>query len=229
MPWIPGEAIIVRMTHAQSFVAESQQMGDLLVGTEKVTYLVNRCKIYETLYIYSASPGQALNNLRAALVAIYATILRFLASANQLYDKNTVSRAAHAVLNTDKVRNFIQTCQSLEERVDVEANNCERTYSHAAHTKLSEHMERLKQLLKEIGEPILRIDGRVAALWENLDLSERFEILCWTSDVQYEGNHKAAREGRTAGTGQWLLVHERYCQWRKSSASMILWLHGIRK
>lgn len=217
------------MTYAQSIVAESQQMGHLLVGTEKLTYLVCRCKIYETLYVYSTNTGQALANLQAALVTLYATILRFLALVNRLYDKHTISRAVHAVLNSDEVHKFIQSCQSLEERVDFEASNCERTYNHAAHTKLGKHMERLEQLLKEMREPIVRIDDRVAALWDRSNHSERSEILCWTSNVPYEANHKTAREGRTVDTGQWLLTHERYRQWRNSSASMILWLHGIRK
>lgn len=225
-----------RMTHTQSFVAESQQMGDLLVGTEKVTYLVSRCKIYETLYNPGANsgqalanPGQALANLRAALVELYATILRFLASANRQYNKNTASRAIYAVLNPDAVRQFIQSCQSLEERVDIEAGNCERTYSHAAHTELGKDIEGLKELLKKMQEPIVRVDDQVAALWDRSNRSEQSEILRWTSDVRYEENHKTVREGWTAGTGQWLLKHEKYCQWRKSSASMILWLHGIRK
>ncbi|KAI9781927.1 MAG: hypothetical protein M1816_002150 [Peltula sp. TS41687] len=142
----------------QSIVADSQQMGDLLVGTEKVTYLICRCKIYETLYVYSANTGQALANLQPALVALYATILRFLALANRLYDKNTIPRAIHAVLNSDEVHKFIQSCQSLEEQVDFEASNCERTYSHTAHTKLDEHMESLEQLLSDMREPIVRTD-----------------------------------------------------------------------
>ncbi|KAI9787365.1 MAG: hypothetical protein M1816_007651 [Peltula sp. TS41687] len=211
----------------QSLVAESQQMGDLLVGVEKVTYLVSRCKIYETLYVYSTNPSQALANLRTALVELYATILRFLALANRLYDKNTFTRTFYAVLNPGEINSFIQSCQPLEERVDLEASNCERTYSHAAHTKLGKHMDQLKQLLKEMREPIVRTDDRVATLWDRSNQSERSGILSWTSNVPYEANHKTASEGRTADTGQWLLTHERYLQWRKSSASMILWLHGI--
>lgn len=221
--------MIGRMTNVQSLVADSQQMGDLLFGTEKVTYLVNRCKIYEALYVYNATPGQALNNLRLALIALYDTILRFFASANRLYDKKTASRAVHAILNPDDVRNFIQNCQSLEEQVDIEASNCERTYTHTVHVKLGKHMGRLEQLLKETRDPIVRIDERVTNLWVRSNVSEQYEILCWTSPVPYEENHKTAREKRTADTGQWLLMHEIYCQWRKSSASMILWLHGIRE
>lgn len=106
--------MINELTLPQSAVANSQQMGDLLIGTEKATYLISRCKIYERLYIHGASPGEVLNNLQSALVALYAEILRFLATANRLYNKNTASRALHASLSPDEVRNFVQNCQSLE-------------------------------------------------------------------------------------------------------------------
>jgi hypothetical protein len=35
---------------AKTVVAESQQMGALLVGLGTVTNLINRCKIYKILY-----------------------------------------------------------------------------------------------------------------------------------------------------------------------------------
>lgn len=37
------------------------------------------------------------------------------------------------------------------------------------------------------------------------------------------------RKGWTQGTGQWFLDHSQYREWRDSSASTILWLHGPRK
>ena len=235
-------------------VAESQQMGALLIGVEKVTYLINRCKIYEILYLRDKRSGQAVAdlepaetnpepamrnpesavvnlepavaNLESALVTLYAAMLRFLSTANQLYGKNVAARAIHGILNPDKVASFVGECQSLEERVDIEASNCERTYSRA---KLGECGERLKQLLVDLQEPIVRVDSRVTALHDRLDESERSEILTWVSDIQYESNHYTARKERTDGTGEWLLRHERYREWRGSSASTILWLHGIRR
>jgi hypothetical protein len=235
-------------------VAESQQMGALLIGVEKVTYLINRCKIYEILYLRDKRPWEAVAdlepaetnpdlamknpdpamktpesavaNLESALVMLYAAMLRFLSTANQLYDKNVAARAIHGILNPDKVVSFVDECRSLERRVDIEASNCERTYSRA---KLGECGERLKQLLAGLQEPIVRVDSRVAALHDRLNESERSEILTWVSDIQYESNHYTARKERTDGTGEWLLRHERYQEWRRSSASTILWLHGIRR
>ncbi|KAJ9634602.1 hypothetical protein H2199_008885 [Coniosporium tulheliwenetii] len=216
LPWAGVRFIL----HAA--VAESQQMGDLLVATEKATYLINRGTIYELLYLqcnHGTSSDQVLLNLRGALVKLYATVLRLHANANRLYDKSTASRAIHAVLNPDEVRNFVQECQTLEERVDIEASNCERMYAHEAHATLRNRMENLQQLLDEMKQPVVRVDDRVAELWDRSNLSQQYEILRWTSDTPYEENHKTARDGRTEDTGKWLLMHERYLQWRKSTGA----------
>ena len=199
-------------------------MGALLIGVEKVAYLINRCKIYETLYLPNKQFGQAgidpepaVANLESALVTLYATMLRFLATASRLYDKSFGARAVRGILNVEEVTDFVAECQRLETRVDIEASNCDRTCSQTTHKKLA-----------SLQEPIMRTDFRVAALYDKLNESERCEILTWVSDIPYESNHYTARRGRTDGTGEWLLRHDRYREWRGSSASTILWLHGIR-
>jgi hypothetical protein len=49
----------MKLTLKKMAVAESQQMGALLIGVEKVTYLTNRCKVYETIYLHDKQSGQA--------------------------------------------------------------------------------------------------------------------------------------------------------------------------
>jgi hypothetical protein len=218
----------MKPTLEEMAVAESQQMGALLIGVEKVTYLISRCKIYEILYLHDKQSGLEVKNLELALVELYAAMLQFLAKANRLY-KNFSTRLLHGILNPDEVVGFVKRCEDLETRVDFEVGNCERTYSRTAHAKLDECGKRLEQLLAGLQKPIMRTDSGVAALYANLNESERFDILTWLSSIQYEKNHRTAREGRTDGTGKWLLEHERFLDWRRSSSSMILWLHGIRK
>ncbi|EON65807.1 hypothetical protein W97_05046 [Coniosporium apollinis CBS 100218] len=224
LPWAGVRFIL------QAAVADSQQMGNLLVGMEKVTCLMSRGTIYENFYLHmkhGTNPNQAVNNLQDALVKLYAKVLQFLAGANRLYNKNTASRAIHAILNPDEVHGFIKDCQPLEDRVNIEASNCEHMYTHEALSELGKQMKQLRQLLDDINKPIVRIDPRIAALWDRSNADEHSQILLWTSDIPYEGNHKTAKEGRAKDTGQWLLTHAKYSRWRNSSASMILWLHGI--
>jgi hypothetical protein len=109
--------------------------------------------------------------------------------------------------------------------VDVEANDCDHTRSRVAHAKIAD----LERLLGDLTAPIFRTDRQVAKLWERLEDSRRIKILTWASSIPYEDNHYTARQEHVDSTGEWLLKHEMYREWRGSSASMILWLHGIRK
>jgi hypothetical protein len=118
------------------------------------------------------------------------------------YNKSLGIRALHGILHTEEVVGFVNRCEKLETRVDIEIGNCERLYSRTAHTKLDECGERLKQLLVDLQRPIMRTDFRVAALYDGLNESERSDILNWLSSIRYEKNHRTAREGRTDGTGK---------------------------
>lgn len=216
----------------QITVAESQQMGALLTGVESMTSLIACCQIYETLYLSrehlerdQEQWEQARINLKAALVVLYATILRFLGSAIWAYDHGTIIRTVHAILNPAEIIGFLDKCRSLENIVIREADNCERIL----HASSNEQIQKLKQILDDLHSPIVRIDSRVAALCEHLESSKRLDLLKWISGIPYEENHFFARQGRTKGTGEWLLRHERYREWRASSASMILWIHGDRE
>ena len=171
-----------------------------------------------------------MDNLRVALVALYAAILTFLTSANLHYNQNTAKRFVHAIVKPDEVLDYIQNCRELEDRVFKEAATCESMHAHVFHESSREQVvQGLKHLLKELQDPIVRIDDRVKMLWDTIEEAEQFNILCWISPIPYEENHRTARGGRVANTCQWLLMHEVYCQWRRSSASSMLWLHGIRE
>lgn len=218
----------------QMTVAESQQMGALLTGVEKVTSLIARCQIYEALYLEKEQSEQeewrpVVSNLNSALVTLYATVLSFLASAIRAYNQGIISRTLCTILNPVEVIGFIDKCQTLENNVAVEVDNCERIHTRRIHASSEEQIQSLKQILADLQTPILRTDSRVAALGEKLDSSERLIMLEWISDIRYEENHFFASQGRTDRTGEWLLRHGRYREWRASSASVILWLHGDRE
>ncbi len=118
--------------------------------------------------------------------------------------------------------NLVADCQTLETRADIEANNCGRASNDTRHSALL-------RLLETYQAAIARTDERVAKLWLRADASDRHRVLCWASSIPYEKVHETALAGRTPGTGQWLLGHARFREWRDCSASMIPWLSGIRK
>ncbi|TKA82405.1 hypothetical protein B0A49_00003 [Cryomyces minteri] len=201
LPWAAVRFLL------QIAVAGVEQIGALLVGADTITYLTNRCKIYEVLYLYGAiNPTElCVTNLETALVELYAAMLRFLAEAVSIYEKRSGGRSVHALLNPLAVQNFVENCRSLEQRVDIEARLCESVHSRSADSKLSGKTEQLKQILEDLQKPLLRVDDRVGTLWEKSNKQDRLEILMWISSIPHEDDHTSKSEGRTAGTGQWLL------------------------
>lgn len=195
-------------------------MGALLVGLEMLTNLIDRCTIYENLYI--GRTGKAFSNFEAALIRLCAGMLRFLANAGKLYGRSAGRRIVGAVLQPDRITNLASEFEKLQIQVEYAASNCERTTSRAA-------QDELEQLLADLKAPIVRTDVRLTTLWDRSDQSRRIKILRWLSDIPYKDMHDEARKGHVKDTGEWLLKHEKYLEWRRSSASMVLWLHGIRE
>lgn len=59
--------------------------------------------------------------------------------------------------------------------------------------------------------------------------SERRDVFKWMSQIPYKTHHKTVGKGLLPKSGLWLLQNIEFVEWRKSSSSSILWLHGIRK
>jgi hypothetical protein len=201
-------------------------MAALLIGVERVTHAVARCKIYEALYRIALRDTDELTNLERSLVGLYVVILEYLSAASDLFDMSTLRRIGHAMLMPDKVEAFLAACENALTPLDIDASNCERLFQRAVHDEVS---AKLQQLLTELQAPLVRIDRRVAALSERSRRAEHGAILRWVSDIPYETNHHLACHGRTQGTAEWILTRPTYLEWRSTSASMFLWLHGIRK
>ena len=215
--------------------SEKQHMGTILLGVEKITYLISRCKLYELLYLQEprlteqtdqADLEQATSNLRAALVALYVLMLKFLDSSIRAYSKSSVNRQFSAMLNPGDPDSFLDTFKESEMTVYMEASICETIISRGtAHTVIQSQQE-VRQLLHELERPLLRVERTVECLSQHIQGKERSEILNWVSKLPYEEYHQIAKNGLTNGTGEWLLSHEKYAEWRHSSASTILWLYA---
>lgn len=209
-------------------------MAALLMGLEKIGYLVSQCEIYECLYLrlHPTQPTkqseqlslQAKIQLEKAMTELYTHILQFLAKANRISEMKTLRKTVHAILNPGEVIDFIEKCTSLENRMREEVEICERVFDQQQNAESTRILCELRKLLGDLEQPIVRIDNKIGFMFEKLNSSEQSDILQWISNIPYEDNHLTARQGRTEGTGTWLLRHSQYLEWRKSSASMILWL-----
>ncbi len=152
---------------------------------------------------------------------MYSAVLQCMTTAITILAKRTALHALHAVLHPDQVNDFFIECEKQGRSLNADANNCKRM-QHSKQARL------LLSLLDELRAPLVRIDTRVEALFARSELAEQCTILQRVSDVACASNHHTATEERTEGTAQWILQHATLREWRTLSASMVLWLHGIR-
>ena len=203
-------------------------MAALLVGVEKVSSMICRCKIYELLYIQNGSSSESSQNLEIALISAYALVQRFLINAYWLSNKKTASKTLHALFNPTKIADFVNDCTVQETQIETAAGVCERVYTKEANLESVKRVEVLREHLLNFEEHLSGLISQVAVMFTQLEASRQSEILRWISPIPYHNSHVSARERRTEGTGQWLLRDSQFCKWQKSKFSTILWLHGAR-
>ena len=213
-------------------VAERDQMAILLTRVERLTNITSRCRIYEILYLDGIQSEKtddsikpAFEHLSEKLISLYKVVLRFLAKAFRAFSKSGIRRAQSATFNPGIFEGLSEQLQVLDAEVVAAAANCKEACNRNAHRDTG----RVIEILKDLEEPVQRIDRGVQILLQNVGAKRRTEILQWISAIPYEDNHNTACIGHTSGTGEWLLQHETYIKWRTSPTCNILWLHGIRK
>lgn len=222
LPWA-----LIRLL-LEGAVSEQEQLGSLVLGIERITYILSRCKIYFDLYL-DVSPsetGSVRSALQKALTELFARILKFFTGSSFLLDKNTFARAATAFWGAQDITSFEKDCGVLEARLDGIVKDFDRTLDKIRHKKLIEKLRAVLLELHAIAE--LRL-SRLDILFLEHNKERVGKILHWISPIPHEDHHERATEGRTEGTGNWIFQRREFQVWNFSDHSMILWLHGIRK
>lgn len=75
--------------------------------------------------------------------------------------------------------------------------------------------------------PINRLLDQASVQAKTIEEARYREILDWMSPVKYTKYHQKYAENRLPGTGNWFLKHQKYLDWKSSSDSSILLLHGV--
>jgi hypothetical protein len=195
-------------------------MAAVLEGLKVTFHMMNRLELYLD-YLRKLPHFQSQTQFQESLICFYALILGFLAGAIRICQKNTLTRAFAAFWTLEGVRDFEAKCEKLANRVEIDAQNCDRDVMAQSVKELQVRLEHLRDLHK-MTDPINEI-------WTRLKEDEQTKILQWISQIAYLDNHESASEGRTEGTAEWIFDRAEYREWETSQQSQILWLHGIRK
>ncbi|KAL9607381.1 MAG: hypothetical protein Q9167_007699, partial [Letrouitia subvulpina] len=230
-----------------------QIFGAMTEGMELVANHITRSALCEQLYLQGESVAKA--QLEVALVKLYAAILKYLAKARKYYDKSTLHRMGKSVFETSdsSIRPLLAKIAEEQIEVDsccrlVDAENQLATLelTNVVQTSIDsfeigvkgvlvdrsrteqEQLQRMKSILDSLDQqPILRIADHIADVHDELEKERRRNILCWMSMVPSREHHKSAWATVMAGSGKWLQQTKEYIDWKRSSSSSILWIHGI--
>lgn len=75
---------------AKTVTADAENRGAILVGLEYIAKLVDRCAIYERLYLdYGKVWSATAEGLQRDLVLLYTEILRFFSKSREYYSHST--------------------------------------------------------------------------------------------------------------------------------------------
>ncbi|GAQ39380.1 Pfs, NACHT and Ankyrin domain protein [Aspergillus niger] len=216
MPWSVIKSLM------QVPVIEGEQMAALLGATEKIVRIVSRGQVYEQVYLSNVpgSPEDKLSKgLQDALLRIYTTSLELLADSGGLFSKNTAHRTLDAILNPGNVSSGLSALAQQEDELLRDVQACETRRSAAAD-------DRMIGMLDAMNAPLTRVDKNVQTLLEGMEKEGRIALLEWISSVPFGDHHGNVKEGRTPGTGEWLLQDSNFCSWEEASSSGIFWLQG---
>ncbi|KAL8835809.1 MAG: hypothetical protein Q9176_006690 [Flavoplaca citrina] len=230
----------------QLSVNDVQTFGAMAEGLETVASHITRCKKYEDLYLSPSSSSSIQADLNYLLLRHYAVILTYLATARRYYTKSTVRRLSGSVFDTsDSVdaclsniaagRDEVERCARLIDSELQRGINSTVTQALGAistdlisvSTSQDSHYQSLKDIMSSFEQPILRAAAQVSDIHASLAKDERRKIFAWLSTVQYREHHRTSFDAVMPGSGTWLQNKPEFVDWKTSSASSILWIHGI--
>ena len=241
----------------QVSINDVQMFGSLAEGLEGVCKIIARYSVIESLYLrQSASVGDLLEKaiiaLYASILVFFSKCRKYfdlglaqrLARGITQVPEQSISKYLEKIAVNDRNVNELTriidaertqlsgTRQStMSDRIDNLGNEIETLQIGSR-----ESASRLETLLASFQNPLVRTVERISTLTESLAHSkiesqmkeERLEILLWLSNIPYKKHHHSLSKGLLKGTGSWLLEKPQFVDWRNSSVSSVLWLHGIR-
>lgn len=239
-------------------VNDVQIFGSLAEGLEEVCKIIARYAAIERLYLHqSASIETLLENSIVALYTSILVFFskcrkhfdlgvaqRLAKSVTQAPEQLTNKYLGKIAVNDDTVKELTRIINaersqlsearqsSMTDKIDNLSNDIT-----TLQRRSRESTSKLEALLASFQGPLVRTAEQISTLTQSVANSksesqtkkERLQILRWLSDVHYKKHHQSLSKCLLEGTGSWLLEKPQFIEWRNSSVSSVLWLHGIRR
>jgi len=222
LPWACVRFFLqVAVDNVKTFGIMAENMG-------QISNIVAQCAIVEDLYLTRGL--KVTQSLEDSLAHLYARILAFLARAIKSYSNSTMKNLARSFLaDAEAAQSFSSTVSVEQGGVDrcvMVAEGEIREFDASKSDQVSlQRVTCLKNILESLKSPITRINADVSQLLVLAQETDRLTILKSISTLPYPSHHQAAARGRLEASGQWLLHHPSFINWRCSSSSTIFLVH----
>ncbi|KAH0171452.1 hypothetical protein KCU67_g2167, partial [Aureobasidium melanogenum] len=252
LPWA-GVRLLLNVSvsrplfHRFIFLREEQQMAvndsmsfqAMAGGIELVSAMITRYAVVESLYLLEESSLKA--QLTSGITKLYVSILRYLSGAKTYYNKSTSRRFVEGAIRSshDLVEAPIGDVRAGHGEVDETLKLIDAERKKDSDRKLSaiqetaestrDELERLRKLSRDMMKKLEPIDELTAEINEmrieriREETNQKFQ---WMSTVPVQSHHKKAKEDVVPGTGMWLMERNHYIDWKQSSKSCAILLHG---
>ncbi|KAI9666864.1 MAG: hypothetical protein M1831_001369 [Alyxoria varia] len=170
-------------------------------------------------------PFKNADRLRKLFVLLYVDVLTFLSKACHFLKQNRTRQALTSVFSLGGSE-YEEILKSIyKHKASIEDFTAQ--IRHEGHNQHKEISQELLSILTQMRSPMQRVENFSAKAVKILEDHERKKLLNWASRIPYQKHYIEAQKKALEGTGNWLLSHPRFIQWKDSSSSEILWLHGI--
>ncbi|OPB46030.1 1-alkyl-2-acetylglycerophosphocholine esterase [Trichoderma guizhouense] len=228
----------------QATTNDIEIFGHVLNSLENISNLIVQCQLIEVIYFTERrnQSGKLFVQLSECITDLYAAILGYLASIMHYYGLTTAVRILKSVFvskNDMKIKyEPVETAEakfrrlaeiSRAQELGSAVDSIQGIEQHLKDKDDRDQMEiqSLRDAMKDLHQPINRIDSRLGQIQDGIEQQMRTQILKAISTIPYGVHHKAASKGRLEGSGRWLLNKSAFIDWRRRSTSSVLWLHGI--
>lgn len=193
---------------------------------EIISRVIARCYDVERLLGQKIQVQGALEEI---LIRLYSSTLKHLASVIRFFNKNTLGTFLFTTTQTKLSGICIDS-----PIVRVLKSSLEAPDPSSMEKVLEQEAELLKfvqledaGILRSLEASIIRLTTQMANLSPSLPEEVFTKALQWLSPFQYRHHHDFLSETRAPNTGQWLLSHPQYLDWKFSSSSSVFLLNGI--
>ncbi|KAL8736090.1 MAG: hypothetical protein Q9181_002565 [Wetmoreana brouardii] len=203
-------------------VNDKRVLGDTIENLETVSHLITRYAITERLFLQRNSPAR--DQLQETTVRLYAEILIFLAKTRKYFQSSAkdLVRLAKSVINFSEDEHVARL-----KTLDSQLSKLLEVFTIDIQIDTAKEIASMQRLLTSLDQPVQRMIDHSGIAAQAVREREHLQLLHWLSCVPFSSHNKRHSQNRIHGSGQWLLDHDQYVNWRNTSSSSVFLLHGV--